>query len=322
MILLKTLKLEHLKSNFDYSNEFTNDLKNIFNNFSNTYDNHLCIGVVGSFARCEASESSDFDYFILFSEDNNDNIDEIKTKFEEEFNKKFKNIKISLIHSCKVSDLLKNIGGSDDTSKSLTMRVLLLLESKCLFNEKLYSEVINVLHEKYLEEYIRERKFPLFFVNEIIRYWRTLCIDYRYKKIEANKPWGLRNIKLRFSRKFDTFLALYFSILLYKNKLNLEDFKKIIKSPTYEKIEKINQILSISTPFLNKFAEICSIYDKFIGYINEKNNRNQLENLKFEERNQNPEYIRLKGTAEKFHDKIIEFLKSEDENLFNKYIVI
>jgi len=45
-----------------------------------------------------------------------------------------------------------------------------------------------------------------FLLHDLIRYYRTICVDFEYKTYENGKPWGDRNIKIQFSRKF-----LYFS---------------------------------------------------------------------------------------------------------------
>ncbi len=313
--------MKNLSGNYRYSSEFLNNLESLISNNFESLENRVSIGVLGSFGRLEASKSSDLDYFMLISEENHE-IEKYQQNFESSFKLNNPTVKISLIHKCNVSDLLKNIGGSNDTSKLLTIRVLLLLESRCLFNKPLYNQVLKDLHENYLEEYVREQKFPLFFTNEIIRFWRTLCIDYRFKKIEASKPWGLRNIKLRFSRKFDTFLSIYFSILLYKNKISLDKFKEALNNPTLSKINNIHSIINGNVELSNIFNEICTIYDDFIGYINNASNRKNLEELNFENRNQNSTYIMLKEKAQVFQDKMISVLKLEDEAIFNKYLIL
>lgn len=42
---------------------------------------------------------------------------------------------------------------------------------------------------------------PRFFLNDVVRYWRTICVDFAGKEHEGPKKWGLRNAKLRTSRK-------------------------------------------------------------------------------------------------------------------------
>jgi hypothetical protein len=45
-------------------------------------------------------------------------------------------------------------------------------------------------------------------VNDIARYFRTLCIEYKGKVDGEEKDWSTRNMKLRYSRKFWYFANL------------------------------------------------------------------------------------------------------------------
>nr|NLU60203.1 hypothetical protein [Pseudomonas sp. BIGb0427] len=38
-------------------------------------------------------------------------------------------------------------------------------------------------------------------LNDIVRYYRTLMANFEHQVTVLGKPWGLRNIKLHFSRK-------------------------------------------------------------------------------------------------------------------------
>ena len=57
--------------------------------------------------------------------------------------------------------------------------------------------------ERYVANEIADHQLALFLLNDIIRYYRTVAVDYEFKTIENEdpKPWALRNIKLVFSRK-------------------------------------------------------------------------------------------------------------------------
>lgn len=112
-----------------------------------------------------------------------------------------------------VSDLINATGDSRDDSENLfTTRLLLLLESKPLSNEVLYAEAIDRVMENYFRDGRGKRDFkPLFLLNDILRYWRTLCLNYERDRAEPGKAWWKRNLNLKFSRKltvFSTVLAI------------------------------------------------------------------------------------------------------------------
>lgn len=70
-----------------------------------------------------------------------------------------------------------------------------------------WQAVVNCVLERYLEEEVHfspgsARKVPRFLLNDLTRYWRTICVDYAAKHQEQDgHKWAIRNAKLRFSRK-------------------------------------------------------------------------------------------------------------------------
>ena len=55
--------------------------------------------------------------------------------------------------------------------------------------------------DRYLAEGRSDHRPPRFFLNDVMRYWRTIAVDFAGKHREDERKWGLRNAKLRTSRK-------------------------------------------------------------------------------------------------------------------------
>ena len=109
-------------------------------------------------------------------------------------------------------DLVHRIGGGEDSNANLTRRVLMLLESRPFSLSRadsstaVWESVLGNILERYFEEDVhfapRKRNVPRFLLNDLTRYWRTICVDYAAKHREQDgKKWAIRNAKLRFSRK-------------------------------------------------------------------------------------------------------------------------
>ena len=106
-------------------------------------------------------------------------------------------------------EIVHHIGGEADTNRNTTRRVLLLLESLAIGDQQAYNRVITSVLNRYLDNDIsfwsasgQKYQVPRFLLNDIVRYWRTMCVDYATKHRERQgAKWALRNVKLRLSRK-------------------------------------------------------------------------------------------------------------------------
>ena len=97
---------------------------------------------------------------------------------------------------------LVNQMADEDDNTNLTRRVLLILESVPLVNPRLYDATRDAILSGYLDPPPNDRHVPRFFLNDVVRYWRTVCVDFVGKERErGGEGWGLRNAKLRNSRK-------------------------------------------------------------------------------------------------------------------------
>lgn len=149
-----------------------------------------CVYLTGSFGRGEASRYSDLDLFIVGKVEKGQRalrrLDEIclqadliraarKLRFPE-----FSRDGMYLDHST-IEALVGTLGTpEDDATNTFTARLLLLLESRPLIGSALYSDLIDQVVEKYWLEFRDHRGdfVPAFLANDILRLWRTFCVNY------------------------------------------------------------------------------------------------------------------------------------------------
>lgn len=169
---------------------------------------------VGSWGRHETSSGSDNDFYVLFEKDIEELDDAVLQASqkallteEREFSASSNEFRgpgregtfggpVSLKH------LLGRIGRNHDSNDNFTHRMLLVLESVAVHNPDLHRRARNAIIENYLEPPIKPLQPPRLFLNDVVRYWRTMCVDFVGKMRERRgQGWGLRNAKLRTTRK-------------------------------------------------------------------------------------------------------------------------
>jgi hypothetical protein len=97
--------------------------------------------------------------------------------------------------------LIEKIGLEEDSNSNLSRRMLFLLESADASNPHVADAARDELLARYLDQSVKDFRPPRFLLNDVIRYWRTMCVDFAGKEHEGPEKWGLRNVKLRTARK-------------------------------------------------------------------------------------------------------------------------
>ena len=215
----------------------------------------LCIYVTGSFGRLEASEYSDLDlFFVKESDPGNDEescvhdslMDALKSKCRDMGFPEFSGDSEYLeVHYLK--DMRDNLGGRDDDYQNLfTARLLLLLESLPIYNELLYENVLGEITSSYFRDYEdHEEDFhPTFLVNDILRFWKTLCLNYEHRRNapaaneEETRKSSLRNLKLKFSRMLTCF-SLVIPLSVPRDSIGPEECIHLMQERPLERLKTV-----------------------------------------------------------------------------------
>lgn len=282
------------------------------------YKEHITLVATGSYGRSEASDESDLDWFLIFDKDL-DPKETIPNEIQRIVDVISQNI------AClpgdtqtfgedaivKFGDMQSNIGGEHDTNASLTRRLLFLLEGTWLYGESRFRDYRKKLLEKYIKSDASIGQLPYFFLNDVIRYYRTMATDFEYKVAEGGKSWGLRNIKLRFSRKL-----LYFGgviVIAELNGLNWEN--KLLKAEELFDQSILERIKHLGLELeSDKTEEILSLYSGFLEKLSDPCVRTVLSECSKEDRDKNSEYIELKESGESFSKALHAWLNEKYPN--------
>lgn len=227
-------------------------------------DNSIIIGVNGSYARREVTQGSDVDIFFLYDRSELSDVAEKQAAFRE----KLKSANFEMPSPggvfdapLSVSALSQTIGGQEDNNKQITRRMLLLLEGEWIHNESDFHATRTRLLTQYVSKDIRDDQICLFLLNDIIRYWRTICVDFEHKVQRENKDRAIRLIKLRFSRM----MLIVAGVLAVSETFELERSQKIEKleeflsMPAYQRVHNI--VGDSAVPALELYSEFLAGLD-------------------------------------------------------------
>lgn len=278
--------MEELSKRRKYTEEQIIKLRDkLYKRSASLAEGKACVYATGSFGRGEASQYSDLDLFILGKtiKDEQSKIQEkrlltrlneitlkadlIKIADEMKFPEFSGDGEFLTYHS--VSDLTNTLGTpQDDVTNTFTARLLLLLESKWLLEETVYDDVIHSVIEAYWKDFKdhSDEFMPAFLANDIIRLWRTFCVNYEWRTRGKGKEKGqLKNFKLKHSRLMTCYSALIWLLYIYKERRTVthDDVFKMIKLTPTERLEFLQGEKSLQNA-QNTISDLLNKYESFL----------------------------------------------------------
>jgi hypothetical protein len=217
------------------------------------------------------------------------------------------------------NDLVELIGLEADDNKNLTRRLLLLLESVAVLNEPAHGGCWQRVLDGYLDDSVKSYRPPRFLLNDVIRCWRTICVDFVGKeRAEVGQKWALRNLKLRLSRK-----ALFASGLLPA--LLCHRYASSDMGGFLTEILSQSPMDRLAWAFLELDAPDAGVRaiganDRFIGMLGNQEVREELERLSRDEANRSDFFIEGKKLGADFQQGLLALLfETSLESLVREY---
>lgn len=284
--------------------------------------------VFGSLARAEFTAGSDLDWTVLIDgradSGHLEIVHQLKPKLKEAGFKLPGPTEIfgTLVFS---HELIHAIGGDEDTNKNMTRRLLLLLESAPVAlagSESVHNRIVQGILFRYVKEDASflapndpTKKIPRFLLNDVVRFWRTMAVDYANKyRARAGERWALRNIKLRMSRKL-LFVSGLFMCISWKLTPHKSIDSKVLAQELVDHLqawtkrpplESLAVIIAQYAPELA--ADVFDSYDSFLQLLGDEDKREALEQLAPDDAYKNEVFLAARTVSDRFDDALSKLL--------------
>lgn len=211
-----------------------------------------------------------------------------------------------------LEDLRAKIGRDADTNANLTRRMLLMLESVAICGERVHADARRTLIAGYLDANVKDYRPPRFLLNDLIRYWRTIAVDFESKmRARKGEGWGLRDAKLRLSRK-----ALFAGGLL--------PVPDCYRHPVSDMLGYLDDRMSV--PPLDRLADAfvdrgaldpgvraLTAYDEFLATLDDGEKRRELSEVGVEDAAESALFTRIAELGKEFEAGLLALLFDDPE---------
>lgn len=152
----------------------------------------------------------------------------------------------------------------DDSENTFTTRMLLLLESRALSNQQSFDMVLNQLVAHYFRDEVGKKAFrPLFLLNDLLRYWRTLCLNYEEVRNDPNRRWFKKNMNLKFCRRLTVFSTV---LCLVSGKYNsAETVAPLLSRTPLDRLAAALDALDAERELGASFSQALDDYELFLS---------------------------------------------------------
>lgn len=288
----------------------------------------LCFVATGSVGRREALDASDLDLMVIVDGDpvyERLTIDDrrLYRDLRDGLSKELDGMEVSsgrsIMGPVKLSELTdpERIGLDKDDRIALTRRTLILTEA----TEAGGFLSLRSVRQQILDAYIRRTgdTHPLALCNDVARYYRQLCIDYKAKYAARDTEWAESKVKLRHARKFWYFctalaiVGAHFSARLQSIDLTSCLLDALDKPPYL-------RLLITERGESAIFGEILGLYAAYLHEMRSPDLRARLRQLNHARRNEDADYSRLQENSRALHESMLTLLQQVKPDVHRKVL--
>lgn len=312
------------KQNWDESKMLINKIRNYLSTIDPEIASQIqTIAAAGSLGRMEAcQEVSDADLIIVLS----DSIDPKSDQAINIYNFVWEFLKPLKLNQPKVTgvfakpttqkELTSSIGKAKEEYDIYSKRLLFLLETQPLYKDSNYTALIHAIVERYADKYVKNdsKKEWTLLLNDLIRYFRALAVNYQWDFENEVEKWAIRNVKLRHSR-----LVMYSGLLMLLGEASKERQDKVSwlqKQLKKTPLERLAWVYEQNYDW--NFHRVIGSYNVFLSRLNDGEVRKALNfnprdltgnpDHPYQDRYTNLEFVNLKANSDGLIAELLRFV--------------
>jgi hypothetical protein len=320
-----------MQANWSHSHEILAELRDRFRG-DNRFDGVHTIAIAGSFGRFEGSRSSDADCIVVLEDGVRSRAD-VERAALSAIAHHLKQMDISApnpdgsfvkprLREELLPDARKGDMGSDsEATDIISKRMLMLLESRPVLNDSEYHTCVHAIFDRYAQ-YVRAdtSKEHVYLLNDLVRYFRYICVNYQAKFDRENESWSLRNLKLRHSRivMYMGLLALLGEASKYQDDGKIATIENGLNLTPLDRIAHVYERNGDPT-----FPQVAELYETFLARVSHQRTRDELNGLDYSSRYDNSLFSSLKNNSDRLQTELTRFIfarRGEWSSRFFEYL--
>ncbi|CAM3353276.1 hypothetical protein TSHO111613_19635 [Tsukamurella hominis] len=179
----------------------------------------------------------------------------------------------------------------------------ILLESVSLTTSGIRSEVVRAIVDRYSTSRNLERP-PRFLINDVLRYWRTITVDFQAKRDSSHDQHKmiLRYLKLRITRKIllasSVLPLITFTPACPTRDHYVDELEKLFDQPALCRL--IGTVDRLGDSSLTEHARtVCRVLDGFLAASSSKAQRERFDKIAWDDRGNHAEFVDLSDSADR-----------------------
>jgi hypothetical protein len=185
--------------------------------------------------------------------------------------------------------------------------MLLMMEARCIYGQEFGQVVEDALVNFYFQYHrAAPEKEAVLLMNDAIRYFRQIAVNYQFTFESEYEKWPIRNLKLRHSR-----VAMYMGLMALTLHASSNEHKSrkaeyIREEMRFPPLARIYRVFS-SLGEHERADRILELYARFLAVIRDPS-RGDLLQLNYEDRYEHADYRTLQQNSSEFMRALSELV--------------